>query len=140
MSPITETVNYRLALLCRKHRNVVAAILDAHDLYPGQELILAELWKEDGVTQSHLADRVGIDLSTLTKAVQRLARHGIIHREPDPQDARAVHVFLTPQGRALEPILTAEWNELERQTLQDVTPAERLILATLFERLTTNLP
>lgn len=140
MSPITETVNYRLALLCRKHRNVVAAILDTYDLYPGQELILAELWKEDGVTQSALAERVGIDLSTLTKAVQRLARHGIIHREPDPHDARAVHVFLPPAGRALEATLTAAWNELESQTLTGVTMAERTLLADLFQRLTANLP
>lgn len=139
MRPITSTINYRLAMLCRRHRNIAAVMLSPHDLYPGQDLILVQLWQEDGVTQSRLAERVGVDVSTLTKAVQRLERHGFIQRRQDTEDARVVRICLSEQGRALEPILTAEWNQLEARTLADLSDDERAIMERLIQRVEANL-
>lgn len=43
-------------------------------LYLGQELILLSLQEENGMTQSQLAARHCVDLSTITKVIQRMER------------------------------------------------------------------
>lgn len=139
MVPIQETVSYRLARMCRAHRNLAVAMLDGLGLYPGQDLILVQLWAEEGMTQSDLAERVGIDVSTLTKALQRLERYGFVRRCADAEDARASRVHLTEEGRALEPRITAEFQKIEARTLAGLAPEERAVLGGLLRRIERNL-
>lgn len=49
-----------------------------------------------------------------------LERDGLIERRPDPSDARATLLYLTPQARAFQPVaetILAELDELVAQTL-----------------------
>jgi len=138
---IEQTASFHIAMALRAHRNLMALQLAALDppLYVGQELILGQLWKEQGVTQSCLAERVGIDASTMTKALQRLERYGLIERRPDAQDTRASRVFLTAQGQALEPVIAAVWAAVEAQTVAGFTPDEADQLNYYLERIARNL-
>jgi len=136
---IEDTVSFRIALACRAHRNFAAVNLARFGLYVGQELILAQLWREEGITQSCLAGRLGIDVSTLTKALQRMERYGLIERRSDIEDIRATRVFLTEQGRVLQPEITAMWQELEERSLAGFTCDERAFLAKLLQRVEQNL-
>lgn len=138
MLPIDKTLNYSIALFCRSHRNFVAPNLAKLGLHIGQEFILVELWKEEGQTQSCLAERVGVDVSTMTKALQRLQSYGLIERKPDEEDTRAMRVFLTDKGRALEPELAAVWNEVEAQTLVGFSVGEKALLLEFLERIKKN--
>lgn len=138
MLPIDKTLNYTIALFCRSHRNYVAPGLAKAGLHLGQEFILVQLWKEEGVTQSCLAERVGVDVSTMTKTLQRLQAYGLIERKPDCEDTRAMRVFLTEKGRALEPELTAIWNEIEDQTLAGFSVGERALFVEFLERVKKN--
>jgi DNA-binding MarR family transcriptional regulator len=54
---------------------------------------------ERQVTVSALADRLGVTQQAASKAVADLERRSYVHREPDPTDARARLVTLTPRGR-----------------------------------------
>ena len=51
-------------------------------------------------TNSELADRLGLDAPGASTVVRDLARHGLIHRSPDPQDKRRKIISLTPAGSA----------------------------------------
>jgi DNA-binding MarR family transcriptional regulator len=44
---------------------------------------------------------LGLEKSSLTGLVDRAVRRGLVRREPDPDDRRAVHVVLTEEGREL---------------------------------------
>lgn len=134
-----ETVSFRLAQVCRNHRNRAAALFAPLGIHAGQDLILAQLWIEDGVTQSCLAERVGIDGSTMTKALQRLERYGFVRRCQDPVDTRAVRVHLTEEGRALEPAIAAAMATVEEQTFAGITEEERALLTGLLRRMEDNL-
>jgi DNA-binding MarR family transcriptional regulator len=46
-----------------------------------------------------LCRRLGIDASTLTRNVDRLEAAGLVTREPDPEDGRALNLDLTADGR-----------------------------------------
>ncbi|MFI0371836.1 MarR family winged helix-turn-helix transcriptional regulator [Actinomadura sp. 1N219] len=48
-----------------------------------------------------LGAMLGLAKSSLTGLVDRTERNGLVQRESDPDDLRAVRVALTPQGRKL---------------------------------------
>ncbi|MFJ7210164.1 MarR family winged helix-turn-helix transcriptional regulator [Amycolatopsis sp. NPDC098790] len=48
-----------------------------------------------------LGGTLGLEKSSLTGLVDRAVRRGLVRREPDPDDRRAVHVVLTDEGRDL---------------------------------------
>ena len=139
MIPIQETVGYRLALACRAHRNEAAASFAALGLYVGQDLILVQLWAEEGLTQSQLAVRVGIDVSTMTKALQRLERYGLVERCQDAEDTRVSRVHLTEQGRALQAAVTEALNRVETRAFAGFSDSERAHITTMLCRVADNL-
>ncbi|MET8851381.1 MarR family transcriptional regulator [Amycolatopsis sp. NPDC004625] len=48
-----------------------------------------------------LGATLGLEKSSLTGLVDRAVRRGLVRREPDPDDRRAVHVLLTEEGGEL---------------------------------------
>src|SRR6202042_3317289 len=71
-----------------------------HGLTPQQgQLLCVLMGKPYGMTE--LGSTLGLAKSSLTGLVDRTARNGLVRREPDPQDTRAVRVALTPQGSRL---------------------------------------
>jgi DNA-binding MarR family transcriptional regulator len=50
------------------------------------------------LTISALAERMGMSQQAASKAVADLERRGLLHREPDPQDARARLLHLSDHG------------------------------------------
>ena len=54
--------------------------------------------EEEGLTQTDLAERTGIDRSTLADIVARLLSRGLIHRRRAKEDGRAYAIKLTSQG------------------------------------------
>jgi DNA-binding MarR family transcriptional regulator len=60
---------------------------------------LAVLSVVDGILIRELAVYAVVQQSTLSRALDALARDGLIRRETDAQDSRAVRLFLTDTGR-----------------------------------------
>ncbi|MDQ1128667.1 MarR family winged helix-turn-helix transcriptional regulator [Microbacterium sp. SORGH_AS_0888] len=50
---------------------------------------------------SELGARLGLDKSSVSGLVDRAAKRGLVERVPSTEDRRAVHVRLTPEGRAM---------------------------------------
>lgn len=69
--------------------------------YP-QYLVLLCLWEEDGVTVSHLGERLHLDSGTLTPLLKRMEKDGLVARTRDREDERKVILTLASRGRKLE--------------------------------------
>ncbi|MFC7411497.1 MarR family winged helix-turn-helix transcriptional regulator [Hydrogenophaga atypica] len=69
--------------------------------YP-QYLGLLCLWESDGMTVSHLGERLQLDSGTLTPLLKRMEAAGWLTRERSAEDERRVLVWLTPAGQALK--------------------------------------
>ena len=86
---------------------------EAHSsgLTPRQFAVVTTIAEEEGLTQTELVERTGIDRSTLAEIVGRLLGRGLIHRRRAKEDARAYAIKLTSQGwkslRDAEPAATA---------------------------------
>lgn len=114
-------LSYAIFELARTHRGHAAAMLRKMDLHPGQELLLMHLFDRDGQTQSELLERVGVDHSTVSKALRRMQDAGLLVREPAAHDRRVMVVHLTDKGRALREPVAAMWRDLEEISTQHLT-------------------
>ena len=65
----------------------------------GQPRILDCLLLEDGITQRELANRSNMDVTTLSRALDRMEEAGLLNRERDPGCRRSFLILLTPAGR-----------------------------------------
>jgi DNA-binding MarR family transcriptional regulator len=94
-------------------------------LTPRQFAVLTVIAEEEGLTQTDLVERTGIDRSTLADIVARLLGRGLIQRRRAKEDARAYAIKLTPQGaRALREAQPGA-NATDSRLLASLPPARR---------------
>src|SRR5260370_2084734 len=108
--PEYESVNFLLGMICRAQRTQMNEALTAIGLYAGQEMFLWHLWREDGLTQSQMVERMCVQPPTVSKMLDRMEKAGLVTHRPDPADSRVSRVCLTKQGPR------------PHQALRDVSP------------------
>ncbi|AXB49096.1 MarR family transcriptional regulator [Amycolatopsis albispora] len=112
--------------------------------------VYAESGREHGVTpqqgqllcvlmagprgMSELGGMLGLAKSSLTGLVDRSVRNGLVRREPDPADTRAVRVALTEHGRVLAAEFYAETCRRVERLTDGLDTAEREVLGKLLGR------
>ena len=74
-------------------------LLDQLGLTYPQYLVVAVLTEKDSQTIGEIADRLGLEPSTITPLVKRLEQAGLLARRRNPDDEREVKVSLSKQGR-----------------------------------------
>jgi MarR family transcriptional regulator, organic hydroperoxide resistance regulator len=104
----------------------------------GQYQVLRHLWDEDGLTPREIADRLDVEMPTVTRTVQRMLRDGLVQRRAHPADARSVRIYLTKRGTELRPVLDDIVDVQTEQALRGFSPQERSEFAALLERLAEN--
>src|SRR5262245_19971210 len=72
--------------------DVFAAGMQMSGLTPRQLAVLITVDRNEGVSQTGLVDRTGIDRSTMADIVMRLKRKGLIQRRRTKTDARTYAV------------------------------------------------
>ena len=101
---------------------------------PGRAGVLFLIDANPGVTQSRLAQAVGLDRSTLVGVLHELA--GLVERRRGT-DRRTNGLWLTRTGRALVESLKRRIRVHERRVAARLTPAERSQLLALLEKIIT---
>jgi len=84
------------------------------DLRPAQSIVLVPL-STGGLHASDLADRLAVSRQAVAQAVAALERHGYVSRLPDPADARAQIIELTPRGRQVLYVMRSAAKDLEHR-------------------------
>jgi DNA-binding MarR family transcriptional regulator len=101
----------------------------------GQMDTLDALAQRNTWRMSELADALRVDPSTATRAVQRLVNAGLATRNPCDDDGRVVRVTVTAAGTARHAEVAERRAQLMAHVLGAFSPAERVELAALLERL-----
>lgn len=87
--------------------------------------VLNHLFRNDGATQSELADLLEIEKATLGRLLDRMEQKGWVRRESHSGDRRAKRVFLTQEVEpALKALRTAA-AELRRDALADLSAEQQ---------------
>ena len=70
------------------------------DLTLSQALLLLHV-PFDGITISDLSDKLGIDISTMTRNIQRIEKQGLINRRKNLNDKRSIKLNLSTHGKKI---------------------------------------
>lgn len=71
------------------------------DLTPPQFWAMHTIGEAGRLKMSPLADALGLSMGAVSTLVDRLVGRGLVQREADPTDRRAVFVSLTTQGQSV---------------------------------------
>lgn len=106
-----------------------------HDLSVAQGYALDALGRQGPLTLNELAAELYLDKSTASRIVKGLERKGYAERSRHPDDARALQLALTAEGRAMRQRITAAMLDDHREILSDFDPGVRESMARLIARL-----
>ncbi|PJN24140.1 MarR family winged helix-turn-helix transcriptional regulator [Kitasatospora sp. CB02891] len=125
-----------VAALVRSSFLVDAAYAQAgreHGLTPQQGQLLCVLMARP-YGMGELSGVLGLAKSSLTGLVDRTAQHGLVRREDDPRDSRAVRVALTDEGSELAERFYADACRRIDDLPAGLTAEQRETLAALLGR------
>ena len=111
---------------------------DDSQLEISREEIRALVFLDSGeaVTMSHLADSLGVPLSTATHTVDRLVSKGLAERNRSEEDRRVVEVQMSEYGRKLQESFRAKRKVVAQSWLEPLTDSERELFLELMEKIT----
>ena len=98
-------------------------------------LVLKELSSKKEPTMSELGRSISMDLSTLTRTVDKLVKKEFVARKRDPEDRRMVRVALTAKGRKLISRFEEARKKHIESILRQMTSQERMDLLNIFKTL-----
>ncbi|OHB31575.1 MAG: MarR family transcriptional regulator [Phenylobacterium sp. RIFCSPHIGHO2_01_FULL_69_31] len=135
----TNSIGYLTRIAFRAFSRALEVRTAPHGVSSGQWRFLRVLWREDGLTQRELSRRVGMREPTTVIALKSLERSGFVTRQKSLEDRRKVHVFLTPEARALEAVLLPAVAEVNAVALAGLTPDEVAVLRKALTQVGRNL-
>lgn len=104
-----------------------------------ERLLMIALSNEDGITQLDLVKETHLKAPTVSVALHKLEADGYVMRKPDENDLRAMRVWLTDKGKALEEGLKKHVEEEENAAASVLTEEECEILCNLLLKIRGNL-
>src|SRR5690349_4468201 len=113
-----ECVAVRLRALNRVVSNVYDDALRPLDLKVSQMNILVAAAKMGVARPSDVCDYLHLDVSTLSRNVERMKARGWLEVVPDDEDGRSQPFQLTPQGHKLLERAAPTWSEAQQQVKQ----------------------
>jgi MarR family transcriptional regulator, temperature-dependent positive regulator of motility len=123
-SPLARSPVHLLHRAYQAVDQVFAAGMKTNGLTARQLAVLVTVAQNEGLSQTGLVERTGIDRSTMADIVRRMQRKGLLQRRRTKDDARAYAVKLTEEGRQV--LRTAEplAGRVDQRVL-DTLPASR---------------
>jgi len=125
--------------LITSYKNHVTTQMRPLGLYPGQDMILLELLKNDGVSQNLLVTTLCVDHSTIAKSVSRMIKNDLVKTEKSTKDKRVTLVSLTPNGRNLAQQVETIWNESESKAALGLSTEEQRLFIEMIDHIAKNL-
>jgi DNA-binding MarR family transcriptional regulator len=136
---LEQCVNFVLTKAQQSVHQLFKAELAPYGVTPGQYAVLKCLWDENGQTAKQLAERLFLDGSTVTGVLDRMEQKGLIVKQADPRDRRALQVKLTEKGRGLEEPLTRVIEEANQKALRNLDEAHARELKQLLQTISPGL-
>lgn len=134
-----NSIGYLARIVFRSFSRLLERGTLTHDVSAGQWRFLRQLWREDGITQRELSERVGMREPTTVVALKGLEKAGFITRKKTTDDRRKTFIYLTPHAKKLELILAPMNAEVHEVATRGLSDAEVETLQSLLRRVIDNL-
>lgn len=134
LDPVSR-FGFRLVGLARRWRRRLDETLTASGFADASWVPLVHLAEGGGVTQHELAERCGLDDSSLVRLIDALAGRGLVERRPKPADRRAKCIHLTGAGASAVTRIRAVLLAAENEMLGGAGAADLAATDALFDRI-----
>jgi DNA-binding MarR family transcriptional regulator len=135
--PSRANVGFELAKASQRWNELLCEEFCARgfgEVRPAYGSILLPLFEEEGLRMGALAARARLSKQTMTTLIRLMEEAGLVTREPDPHDGRAILVRLTARSREFAPVATQVVAELDGRIARRLAPdAYRALRAGLKE-------
>lgn len=128
-----------LSQIIRMHHTYAHRVFGELGLYRGQPPVLFTLWRQDGLTQKEISQKLKLRPATITDALKRMEKSGLVVRRQDPKDLRFSHVYLTEKGDKLQSEVEKAFKSFEKECFYGFTPEQEDMLKSFFMKIRDNL-
>lgn len=135
MLPHEDCIVYLLAKAYQKAHACAKKRLSIYGLTPVQQLVLAVLSCQEGISSTDLGKNLGLDLATLSGVLDRMSERGWISKTIDADDKRVSKLYLTDRAKELKPRLTEERDRANDEILKNLSFEEKVLLKRLLKDL-----
>jgi len=133
ISDLEDHLGYWLRYVSNRVSHAFSLKIAAHDVTVAEWVMLRELYKQDSMVPSTLADRLGMTRGAISKLTDRLSAKTLLTRIPNRQDRRSQNLALTAAGRALVPELSALADRNDAEFFGQLTSADRATIELLMK-------
>ena len=128
-----------LAQVSQIFHSVSDAFTEQVDIPRGQAALLCVVAKQDGLTQSEIAEQLSVQGATVTHMLQRLEESGLVIRRRDTEDNRLVRVYLTETGRQKELSLNEKIGSMQSLIFKGINPEQQILLRRWLQQIVINI-
>ena len=105
----------------------------------GQPRILKTLYSREPMTQRELADLCHLDVTTMSRTLDRLEENGCLRRCRDVNSRRSYQIELTDKGKAVAREVMECFEQIDEQICRGFNEDELELLLSLLHRVIKNL-
>lgn len=125
-------------LVRRVHQRATAlfaSVTEGYELTPVQLSTLLAIAEYPHIDIARVSDLIGSDRSTLTQALTRLRKKGLVIQERSVQDRRSNTLTITAQGEELIASVAHLMPQVEAMLFSNLTPAQRRTMKSLLAKI-----
>lgn len=103
-----------------------------------QARALAVICRREGLTQTQLAERLDVGPMAVVRLVDRMQRAGLVRREQDPSDRRALRLYLANHGKPVQQKLATLSGKIGDRAIAGMSAADEAKLVELLHVIKSN--
>lgn len=139
MLVVDDEIRELLDKISAQMRRDYSEMLRELDLHVGQDNLLCKLWRDDGITQMQLTERLNCEPPTITNMVKTLEKKGFVYRKKDSVDGRVSRVYLTEKGSAVREPIERIWHKQQDKLLNGLSAEDRMLLNGILQQMEKNI-
>jgi DNA-binding MarR family transcriptional regulator len=134
-SPARERFGFLMAMAAHRFRARFEEQLEPMGVQLKHVAVLATINHFGPVAQRRLGESVCIDRASMVGVLDEMEHHGLVRRQPDPDDRRAHQIHLTDSGKELLLRANGMVEGVEDECLGPLSTAERGALKDMLQRI-----
>jgi MarR family transcriptional regulator for hemolysin len=120
----SREILFQLTDVARAMRTYIDQRAREHGMTRAQWGAMVRLERQEGMTQSEMAEALELQPISLARLIDRLCDQGFVERRPHPHDRRANRLYLTDKGRTTLTRLAPLGREIADAVLATFSKAE----------------
>jgi DNA-binding MarR family transcriptional regulator len=135
VSPLKSHIGFWLRFVSNHVSHTFARRLTSSGVTVAEWVVLREMYDQDSMSPSTLAELIGMTRGAASKLIDRLAAKKLVTRQDRSDDRRFQDIALTPEGRRLVPRLAILANQNDEEFFSPLSARERTLLVSAMKKL-----